>query len=652
MFMPAGRHQIHPSQGGKPITIEVQVDRASAAALQKQLECVRARGPHRAYMDFNHEDSAASFWPEEFIWRDAPAAGIHARGQWSAAGEAAITGKTFRAFSPVFHVDDVRGQPARIVCCDEPGLNFGGLVNKPAFQAIAPMWAKDAGEQRNQNQNHTDMTPEQLAALQASIKTMETELTALKAKGADAATQAELNAKQSELAAAQARAETEELRAKNTALEAAAKTRAEKEADAAIELAVQRGAIAARDEASKGQWKKNLLADAANIVLLAALAPAAPLQAGRITPAGGVQEIRAASDAVIKALGGLQARQTEGTPYHERLKHSREFAALYAKEITPRLREGDDIPLLAANSFGTLSQTLVSTRILELLTLDFPTLNSIATDFSDQIVSFGDSLKTRIVGIPTVSSYNQTTGWTDSDMNTTDVSITYDQFKGVPIKIDAQSIASTVRRLFDEIAPAQAYALGKDMVDYLYALITAAFTNPVIAAGLGTFGRATVVDMGGTLDDTSNPSMGRTLILNRPYFSALEKDPTIVNLATFQRADILTMGMQNTLKQIAGFNTVIKAVNFPSTAIGVAVLKGFAYTKSALCLATRLSADYVNVLPGSSSGNLTVITTPGGMSANQIQFTDHKLGAAYQRLELIYGANRGQVAAGVLLTDV
>jgi hypothetical protein len=143
MFMPAGVHTVNVSRAGKPVQVEVLVDRATATSLQSQLRGVRARSAQRPFFDFNHDDKDASFWPSEFFWRDWPEPGVYVRGDWSQAGRAAVEGKMYRAFSPVFHVDNVRGKPARVIANAEAGLNFGGLVNKPAFHSISPLWAKN-----------------------------------------------------------------------------------------------------------------------------------------------------------------------------------------------------------------------------------------------------------------------------------------------------------------------------------------------------------------------------------------------------------------------------------------------------------------------------------------------------------------------------
>jgi hypothetical protein len=673
MFMPGGLHGIVVGTGDrrnpKAVEAQVQVDRSSADVMRAQLAVIKKNFPgQRPFIDFFHENKEAGFWPEDFFWAESPRPGVYVTGEWSAAGKAKVEGKIIRAFSPEFRVDDVKKKPARLRCSEYAGLNLGGFTNTPAFRDILPLWAQHAGEPGvvNKNQNTNTMTKEQLAALKAQKLQLEQEIEAIRAQGHGPEELVEqLGTKQNDLTLLASQIEAGENALRASVAEGQLLEQRRKDAKAAVAAAVKRGAIGAKDEALMASWEKLIVEDPANITLLASakgfqnLATVSAPASQRMIIRGDV--MRESNDGVLRAMALCQARQTPDVEYGDKLKISRELSVLYANEIMPRLKEGDDIVLRGSNTLGTLAATLTSIRTLELLTISLPLLKSILTDYSSEIVSYKDTLKTRFVGIPTVQTYNEETGWpTNSDMNTTDVSITYDQYVGVPISIQAHHIAGTVRRLFDEIAPAQAYALGKNMVDYIYALITAAYTGvsagdsatgeavASIEASLATFGRSAVIDLGGMLDDNGNPEMGRTLILNRAYYSSLAKDQTIITMAAFAQNQIIEKGV---LPDVEGFR-VIKASNLPDTVIsGAKLLRGFAFTKSALALATRLSADYVNALPGAGNGNLQVVTTPGGFSANQVQFVSHGSATANQRLEFIYGGSRAQVKAGALLTN-
>jgi hypothetical protein len=71
-YMPPGRHRIRASQGGKPVSVEVAVNAATAAVLQTfltgKLTAAAEGREDRPFFDFNHEDREASAWPTEFYW--------------------------------------------------------------------------------------------------------------------------------------------------------------------------------------------------------------------------------------------------------------------------------------------------------------------------------------------------------------------------------------------------------------------------------------------------------------------------------------------------------------------------------------------------------------------------------------------------------
>jgi hypothetical protein len=54
------------------------------------------------------------------------------------------------------------------------------------------------------------------------------------------------------------------------------------------------------------------------------------------------------------------------------------------------------------------------------------------------------------------------------------VPVTINNHEGVQISFNENILASTVRALFTEFAPAASYALGKRLMDEVYAKITAA----------------------------------------------------------------------------------------------------------------------------------------------------------------------------------
>lgn len=603
MWMPAGTHKISAFRGEKRVDVTVIVDENTAQTMQAAYEREAASG-HKPLIDFDHEHKAAAAWVLGYRW--VPGQGVFCDVEWSDQGRAAVTGRTHRAFSPEFYAD----KSGHVV---DAGKFHGGLVNDPAFTAISPLWARRApATQHATMNNETNQAGAQPPENDGELAVIQDAAPALQA----------------------ARAENEALKARLAEQESALKAVRTKEADAAVKAAIARGVLPPKDDATHAKWRNLIIADQANAELLAGLVANPALQSGAVVQASAFQGVEA-RDGMVEVLRAMQAQP------NPRLR-----ASIFAREISPALNKGVRLgPILAANSLGTLSGELVTQRALSLLKLTFPQLNAVSTDFSDEAISFGQTVKTRLRAVPAVSDYNTTTGYATSDAVATDVPVVINSHKAVQIGFNANELSSTERDLFGEQAEGAHYALGKALVDALYALITAAnYTNATTKA-LASFSRTDMTAMAKAMFNRAVPAAGRFALLNPDYYEKLQSDSTIVNLAAYQMPEVIT---QYKLPPIAGFNPY-QAVNLPTTGN----LTGFAGTPDVLALATRLPNDYSAALPGVSGGGVvqTVTNEDTGISVMLVMYVNHQLGSAYWRIAVQFGAAVGNAAAGQRLVS-
>lgn len=236
-WMPPGKHTIHPSNDkGEMVKRTVLVDAAAAEAVEKlrqQLQEGAADGlMDEPFIDYDHQDHDAAGWVQRIYWGgdDPKTGGIRAEIEWTPEGKAKVEGKSYRRFSPVFQVSEPdEDGVCRII---GSGVNMGGLVNRAAFQTIAPLLGKggkDAAPANQPQHTTTIMTDDEIKALQA-------ELAAIKK-------------------------ENEELKKSLTDMQA-------KAADGAVEKACEEGRISPDLKAS---WKEMILADPKAEILLAKL---------------------------------------------------------------------------------------------------------------------------------------------------------------------------------------------------------------------------------------------------------------------------------------------------------------------------------------------------------------------------------------------
>ncbi|MDD5349498.1 MAG: phage protease [Chthoniobacteraceae bacterium] len=694
MFMPGGEQTITPFGGGIGAPIKVLVDRAAVGELEKQRVALAARNKS-PFCDFNHEGGGASCWIKSFEWQDSPAPGIYVRVDWTDEGKQAISGKKFRYFSPVFHVDNKLADPARIVCREWAAPNMGGLVNDPAFHNILPLWAKNAAGAHPSNQPTNPnkiMTPEELAALQAKNRQLESEIAALRAKEAalkakgenDALVASELRAKEAELKASRAEEEIVSLKAKNEEQGKAIKARNKTDAEAAVKRAVERAAIATKDTQTQTALVARATDDPAFIAIIDAMQGNPTLGTRLTVQPGNNGMTRAEVTAIsckdaIKEFGRIVALNAaiRDPRNPEKGQLALQAARVFSSELKARENEWLDMPIEDAlkaadysdpnNNLGLLSGTLVLQRILPLFQYEYPILSQLATDFSDAPGLWNQTENTRIVVTPAVQTFDPTAdatgrpkGWTTvSPAQTVNANITLDSYVGVPIVFGNSTLAATIRRLFDEQSGQALYALGGYFVNKVTALMTPANFNayavvsaPKVPIAYATYAKAladfSVADINrikAAFNTNEVPVQDRGMLLDSQYYARLSEDP---NLALFYAAtkapEIVGEGR---LPKLRGFMPQ-DAPYFPSDNNRV----GFAYHKAAIILKSRLPQDFTQAVGAMIPGSVTTITDPAtGISVLLVQYVNLTNNYAEWRIEVMLGAAVGDKRGGMVITS-
>ncbi len=526
-------------------------------------------------------------------------------------------------------------------------------------------------------------TTETVAELQARRTSVETEIAVLRSKD-DAVSKAQLEARNTTLESIADKILMAEKDEHYAALDAANTARIEADADNAVQRMVAGGQIPPQDTKKMSELRASFIKDPTWIKTMESFnAPPGGnlVVAGRQTPnaaaidaRGGFEQKFGAMDVsgALKAIGALSASSGKGMDLGPKFKAALEIGAAYKQQIQPlfaaEMKRGS-VPTFelqaatTADGIGTLAGTLVALRTLDLYKYEFPMLDTITTDFSDQPAQFNQTTTTRIIVVPAVLSYDATlggdgrpAGWTIvTQAQTVDASITLNRHRATDIIFDANTLASTQRRLFEEQGPACAYALGKDVVDYIYTLITFANfgnnagDNSPFAVTSTNYGRPAFSKAKRLLNVAGAPFTNRFALSNSVYQEMLEQDPTLVSLAVYQKPEIIT---DSELPPIARFRP-IEAPNLPATAItGFGALAAFFAHKSALLIQARIPNDWNTVLGGNMSyGSVNVVTNPDtGLSVLMVQFSNPQSSHAEYRLALMYGAAKGNSKGGVIVT--
>lgn len=138
-YMPAGESVICAMVNGEPEERRVVADEGAAKRLQADLAAMLAESAKqlraRPCLYFDHERGEAAAYPRKFYWD--PEQGIMLEiAEWSAAGRAAVEGKTYGYISPSFRLSRADGQ---VMGLNMDGVEVASLVNDPAFSTQPPI---------------------------------------------------------------------------------------------------------------------------------------------------------------------------------------------------------------------------------------------------------------------------------------------------------------------------------------------------------------------------------------------------------------------------------------------------------------------------------------------------------------------------------
>ena len=241
----------------------------------------------------------------------------------------------------------------------------------------------------------------------------------------------------------------------------------------------------------------------------------------------------------------------------------------------------------------TLTVAEILTDVLQAFKTRVPGLKYFATDFSMAEVKLGQQIIAHLPTIPTAYDHVAASGYSNNAQNArdllTDVPITIDGWKDVPIKIQAADASQDRSQNYLKTIGNAGYVLGKAVVDY-------ALTKALAA----NFSQSTPESIANTTSETlgkvrlamnaRHAGSPRYVMCNSDFFSALDNDPRIASAFFYdQRTEAEPYG---NLKGVKGFTEIQEYPDFPGNSEN---LSAFAFDSRAIGIATRLPIDSTNL---------------------------------------------------------
>jgi hypothetical protein len=293
---------------------------------------------------------------------------------------------------------------------------------------------------------------------------------------------------------------------------------------------------------------------------------------------------------------------------------------------------------------ATLSTTELITDVIDAFKVRFPLMSAIGTDFSSDEAKLGQTITGRILSLPTVRDYDGTDGYKANSASanslTTDVSVTLNRHKHVPIKVDFIDQVSTKRDLYAETVGNMAYALGKEAFDYTMGLVTETnFTNEVVATTANS-DYDVLSSVNKTLNTNGASATGRIGIVNSDVFQTLDSDQRIASGDYHgQQRGASAYGV---LSNVSGFESIFEYPDLPDNSQN---LSGFFTDKTGIVMASRIPNDVEALanrigIPAISKVDV-VSDADTGLTMMGITYQDAGTFDVYTTLTWIYGVSAG-----------
>ena len=306
----------------------------------------------------------------------------------------------------------------------------------------------------------------------------------------------------------------------------------------------------------------------------------------------------------------------------------------------------------------TLSTTQILELVLDAFKVRLPFLvSSFATDFSNERAKFNQTVNARIAGLPTVQSYDATTGYkanaTDSKSLLTDIPVTIDQHKHVPIKLDFLDQASAVNQinLLEEATMNCGYVLAKSIADYCLAKVVAANFSETNTYTVANSDLDMLDNVRKDMNLVGANTMGRFGIVSSDVMSTLTTDARIASGDYHgQRINGEALGV---LRGIQGFGNIWEYPDMPGNSEN---LTSFFGTKESIILATRVPSDTADVAASMGiplNAQFDTMTDPDtGLTLLGIKWMEQGTFDIYCTVAVMYGAVAGsQGGSAGALTD-
>jgi len=243
----------------------------------------------------------------------------------------------------------------------------------------------------------------------------------------------------------------------------------------------------------------------------------------------------------------------------------------------------------------TLSGTEVVQRVLGAFKTVLPAITRMSTDFSAERAKYNQQIMARIASIPAVQDYDTAGGGYKTNAANattllTDVPITMNKWRHVPIQVKIADVAKSVFNLTEQAIINCGYALAKDVMDtVLGQVLSANFSYSQVTAN-ADFNLSTLNAANAQLSKNKASPFSRFGVINSDVAQQLREDPRLSSSLFYSQLNGETPLLE--YRNVAGFRSIYEYPDLPANAQS---LTAFLFDPRAIAVATRVPQDPTEV---------------------------------------------------------
>jgi len=294
---------------------------------------------------------------------------------------------------------------------------------------------------------------------------------------------------------------------------------------------------------------------------------------------------------------------------------------------------------------AALAIDIISAAALKAFNATIQALSSFSMDFSAEAIQPGTKIK--FLWTPsgaTVKDYVANDGYVTEDGTQLPKELDIDKNKYVGFHYTDDQLATLSMLRLDEIGAQYGAALAEAVLADIWGLITAANFARVIPATIvaADFDSDDILDIGKQCTTLKWPKMGRNMIINEDFYTALAKDPAVKDASKSGGVEAIRTGK---VPNLGTFENIFESTVIPENAEN---LQGFAVNREAIGIAFRA------VKPDASAQKVMdyrVHTNESGMTIAFKEWYDPNKKTTRRVLEVNYGKCVGNPDALVRIID-